>query len=179
MALEKWKKVDSETVHANPWFAYNIDSYLFPDGKEAKYYYAHTFGSVFIVPVAESGKIMMVKQYRYLNDRISIEFPGGGIKKNEDEFYASRKELVEETGFDGDFEKIGIYNPCNGLTNEICHVFIARNLRPSHEFSKDKTEDFELEEYSVAEIEEMIYKNEIYDGMTLAAWSLVRRKLAE
>jgi ADP-ribose pyrophosphatase len=177
MTLEKWKKISTETVHTNPWFSYKIDDYLATDGNEAKYYYAFTYGSVFIIPITEGGKILMVKQYRYLNDRFSFEFPGGGIKENEDEIYASRKELIEETGFDGDFEKVGMYNPCNGLTNEICHVFIARNLHPSHEFTKDSTEEFEVEEYSVAEIEEMIFTNEIYDGMTLASWAMARRKL--
>jgi ADP-ribose pyrophosphatase len=177
MALGKWKKISTEVIHSNPWWTYKIDDYLFPGGKEGKYYYAFTFGSVFIVPLTESGKILMVKQYRYLNDRFSIEFPGGGIKKNEEPFFSARKELIEETGFDGDIKKIGIYNPFNGVTNEICHVFIAKNLKPSNEFVKDDSEEFELGEYSVDEIEDMIYTNEIYDGMTLASWSLVRRKL--
>jgi len=33
-------------------------------------------------------------------------------------------------------------------------------------------------EFTPAEIENMIEDNEIYDGMTLAAWALVRKKLA-
>jgi len=177
MALGKWNKISTEVVHTNPWWTYKIDDYLFSDGKEGKYYYAFTFGSVFIVPVTESGKILMVKQYRYLNDRFSLEFPGGGIKKNEEPVFSARKELIEETGFDGDIKKMGIYNPFNGVTNEICHVFIAKNLKPSNEFIKDDSEEFELGEYSVEEIEDMIYTNEIYDGMTLASWALVRRKL--
>jgi ADP-ribose pyrophosphatase len=163
MALEKWKKISTEVVHTNPWWTYKIDDYIYPDGSGGKYYYAFTYGSVFIVPVTETGKILMVKQYRYLNDRFSIEFPGGGIKKNEEPFFSARKELIEETGFDGDIKKIGIYNPFNGITNEICHVFIARNLKPSNEFVKDDSEEFELCEYSVDEIENLVYTNEIYD----------------
>src|SRR4030095_8885772 len=177
MALSKWNKISTEVVHENPWWTYKIDDYQYEDGRKGKYYYAFTYGSVFIIPVTESGKILMVKQFRYLNDRFSIEFPGGGIKKNEEPLYSARKELIEETGFDGDIKKIGIYNPFNGVTNEICHVYIARNLKQSNEFIKDDSEEFELGEYSVDEIEEMIYSNEIYDGMTLASWSLVRRKL--
>ena len=178
MALKSWKKVSSEVFHTNPFWTYKIDKYSLHDGKEASYYYCFTYGSVFIVPVTDIGKIIMVKQYRYLNDRFSIEFPGGSVKKDEQPSLSAHKELIEETGFEGDFEEIGIYNPCNGLTNEICHVFIARNLKPSMKYKKDEMEDFELLEYTFNEIEEMITANKIYDGMTLAAWSLVRSRIS-
>ena len=177
MALGKWKKISTEVVLTNPWWTYKIDDYYFPNGNKGKYYYAFTYGSVFIVPVTDNGKILMVNQYRYLNDRFSIEFPGGGIKKGEEPLFSARKELIEETGFDGEIEKIGFHNPFNGVTNEICQVYIARNLKPSNEFIKDDSEEFELGEYTADEIEEMILSNEIYDGMSLATWALVRRKL--
>ena len=177
MALRKWKKISTEEPAVNPWWAYRIDDYTFPGGKQGKYYYAFTYGSVFIVPVTDSGKILMVNQYRYLNDRFSIEFPGGGIKEGEEPLFVARKELIEETGFEGNIEKIGVFNPFNGITNEICHVHIARNLKPSSVYKKDDSEEFELCEFSVDEIENMIYSNEIYDGMSLATWALVRRKL--
>jgi len=178
MALKTWKKLTGEIFHTNPFWIYKIDKYALPDGKEANYYYCYTYGSVFIVPVTTEGRIIMLNQYRYLNDRFSIEFPGGSVKKDEKPSYAARKELIEETGYVGELEEIGIYNPCNGLTNEICTVFIAKNLKPSNEFIKDEMEEFEIFEYSVDEIEKMINSNIIYDGMTLAAWSLVRKRLS-
>lgn len=178
MALGKWKKISERIEGENPWWTYKIDDYFFPNGTKGKYYYAFTYGSVFIVPVTDSGKILMVNQYRYLNDRFSIEFPGGGIKKGEEPLFSARKELIEETGFDGDIEKAGFHNPFNGVTNEICHVFIARNLKPSDKYKKDDSEEFELGEYSVDEIEAMIDSNEIYDGMSLATWALVKKRVS-
>jgi ADP-ribose pyrophosphatase len=177
MKLQRWKKLSSETKFINNWWSYKVDKYLFPDGKQGEYHYAFTYGSVFIVPLTSDGKILMVNQYRYLNDRFSIEFPGGGVKKEDNHDYEARKELIEETGFDGKLEKIGLFNPYNGVTNEICKVYIARELKPSNEFIKDNSEEFELRSYTADEIEKMIYDNEIYDGMTLASWALVRKKL--
>lgn len=177
MELKRWKKLSTEIKFTNFWWSYRVDKYLLPDGTEGEYHYAFTNGSAFVIPVNENGKILMVKQYRYLNDRFSIEFPGGGVKKENNHDAEARKELVEETGFDGDMEYAGMYNPYNGVTNEICKVYIARNLKPSSAYKKDDSEEFELLEFLPSEIEKMIENNEIYDGMTLASWSLVKHKI--
>lgn len=177
MGLARWKKISTETKFTNNWWSYKVDKYFFPNGKEGEYHYAFTYGSVFIVPVTNEGKIILVKQYRYLNDRFSIEFPGGGVKKENNHDNEAKKELIEETGLDGDLEFAGMFNPYNGVTNEICKVYIARNLRASNLYNKDESEDFEMYEYTADELENMINNNEIYDGMTLASWSLVRSKL--
>ncbi|MCI0717238.1 MAG: NUDIX hydrolase [Chlorobi bacterium] len=136
MALGRWKKVSSETKFTNKWWSYKVDKYLYPNGSGGEYHYAFTFGSVFIVPVTDKGKILMVKQYRYLNDRLSIEFPGGGVKQKDNYDFEARKELIEETGFDGELKYIGEFNPYNGVTNEMCRVYIAKGLKPSDEIPK-------------------------------------------
>ncbi|MCX7877243.1 MAG: NUDIX hydrolase [Ignavibacteria bacterium] len=175
--LKKWKKVSEKILYRNKWWTYKVDIYEFPEGNQGEYHYAFTHGSVFIIPIAEDGKIIMVKQYRYLNDRLSVEFPGGGVKIPGNEEFEAHKELIEETGYDGELEKIGIFNPYNGVTNEICHVYVARNLHRSEEFIKDDSEEFEILYLSKDEISNMIETNEIYDGMTLAAWSLSQKIL--
>ena len=175
MALKHWKTISSEVKFKNPWWTYLVNKYLVGDGREGEYHICHTAGSAFTVPVLSNGKLLLVNQYRYLNDRESIEFPGGGIKEGLTSEEVSRKELIEECGMDGDFEKIGIFNPYNGVTDEICHVYIARNLKLSAEFAKDDHEEFELVELTVSEMQAKIKSNEIYDGMTLAAWALAEK----
>lgn len=175
MKLGRWKKLATETIFSNNWWSYKVDKYLLPNGREGEYHYAFTFGSVFIVPLDSDGKILMVKQFRYLNDRFSIEFPGGGVKKENNHDFEAKKELIEETGLEGDLKYAAEFNPFNGVTNEICKVYIAGNLRPSNEFKKDDSEEFEILRLEQDEIEEMIETNEIYDGMTLASWALVRK----
>jgi ADP-ribose pyrophosphatase len=172
MSLKPWKKISSEIKFKNPWWTYMYDKCILHNGKEYEYYYVHTSGSSFIIPVKDNGKIILVNQYRYLNDRFSIELPGGGIKEGQTPEQVARKELIEEIGFDADFEKVGFFNPYNGIADEICHVFIARNLRPSNQETKDDSEEFEMLELSPDEIDEKIRTNEIYDGMTMAAWAI-------
>jgi ADP-ribose pyrophosphatase len=179
MELKPWKKISTEIKFKNPWWTYLVEKYELPSGREGTYHSVHTSGSAFIIPVTKGGKLLLVNQYRFLNDRLSIEFPGGGIKEGEEPESIAHKELIEETGFDGELEKIGIFNPYNGVTNEICHVYIARDLKSSNDHAKDDSEEFELIELTVSGVREKINSNEIYDGMTLASWALAEKYLAE
>jgi len=76
--------------------------------------------------------------------------------------------------FRSDFlESVGEFNPYNGVTNEICRVFIARRLQASRA-KPDDTEEFELIRCSPEEVDAMIREQTVWDGMTLAAWTLTR-----
>jgi ADP-ribose pyrophosphatase len=176
MELRPWKKISSEVKFKNPWWTYIVDKYLLPSGREGDYHYVQTGGSVFIIPVFDDGNLLMIKQYRYLNERFSLEFPGGGVKPGENPDEIARKELIEETGYSGELEKVGIFNPFCGVTNEYCHVYIARNLKPSEEEKPDDSEEFLVQKISVNELEELIYTNEIFSGMTMASWALAEEK---
>lgn len=177
MDLKPWKKLSSEIKFENPWWTYIVDKYVLPSGKEGVYHFVHTGGSVFIIPILNDGKLLMIEQYRYLNERFSIEFPGGGVKVGEDPDEAAHKELIEETGYDGELEKVGIFNPFSGVTNEYCHVYIARNLRKSNYRKPDDSEEFKIHEYTIDEVENMISDNEIISGMTMASWALAKIRL--
>lgn len=175
MALKEWKFKSSEIKFSNPWWEYRLDKCYIPNGREYDYHYVHTGGSVMIAPVMDNGNLILVNQYRYLNKRFSIEFPAGGMKIGEEPEPIAHKELIEETGFDGDLQKIGFFNPYNGVTSEFCHVYIARNLVPSKMETKDEQEEFEHLYLNPHVIEEKIIANEIHDGMTMAVWSMVRK----
>lgn len=68
-----------------------------------------------------------------------------------------------------------MFNPYNGVTDEICRIFLARDLR--HVGGEpDVTEEFELVEWSAAEVEQHIVDGSLWDGMTLAAWMIAKGK---
>ena len=128
-----------------------------------------------IIPVTDNGKIIMVNQYRYLCNRESVEFPCGGVKQGMSYEAMAHLELEEETGFSStNLSPVAEFNPYNGVTDEICTVFVARDLVKTASVP-DATEEFELLYYTPDEIDTCIGKKMIWDGMTLAAWMLVRK----
>lgn len=172
---EKWQRLSREEKFKNPWWTYRFEKLVRPNGTQGEYHYLHTqAGCSLIVPVTDSGTILFVKQYRYLFNESFIEFPAGGIESNEDKDQAARRELIEETGHDGQLEYIGNFMPLKGLSDEIAYIFLATDLRPSKEFSPDEEEELELIELTPEQINERIISNSFKDGMTIAAWSLVK-----
>ena len=149
-----------------------------PNGKRGKYYFVSTGGSSMVIPVTNDNKIILTKQYRYLVDMESVEFPAGGVKEGQTHEDAARAELEEETGYKaGKLEYVGEFVPMNGVTDEISKVYIARNLIKG-EVNREETEDgMELLEIIPEEMERMIKENIIKDGMTLASWQLANNKI--
>lgn len=170
--LTQLEQRSSEIILENPYWQYRKDSYTYPNGKEGEYYYVHTPGSVFVIPLAENGNFILIRQYRYLNRREGLEFIGGGIKKGQSVEEAARAELLEEAGITSrELLRIGEFNPFNGVTDELCQVFVARGLSFSDP-KPDETEQFEYEEVSELEFRQMIAEGKIWDGMTLATFAL-------
>jgi ADP-ribose pyrophosphatase len=176
--MKPYRPISKTVVFRNRWWKYCLDQVELPSGKPGEYHYVLTNGSSMVVPVANDGKILLVRQYRYTGNRESIEFPCGGLKDGATYEEAAKDELVEETGFlPGEIVPVGSFNPCNGLLDEICRVYIARNLsyvgaRP------DETESFELLRLAMDEVDAWVRDGTIWDGMTLAAWALAKPKLA-
>lgn len=170
--IRELHQLSTETLHSNPYFELRQDAYTLPDGSTGTYYYVHTSGSVIVVPRMADGRIVLVQQYRYLNRRPSLEFPGGGIRPGTSPEQAARAELQEEAGLSPlHLKPLGTINPCKGLTDELCTVFLAEGLAdvPS---SPDHSEEFELLSLTAGEVDDAIRRGDIWDGMTLSAWML-------
>ena len=172
--FEPWKTILSEAMFSTPWMSVYHNMFELPNGKKGNYYYVHTNGSSLIVPITDSGKILMIRQYRYLFDEVSIEIPCGGIKDGQNEAETARSELIEETGYNcKSLKRVGKFVPYNGISDEVCHVFIATGLYFVGE-KPDDTEQIETFEADIEEIDRMIQKGKITDGMSIAGWTLAK-----
>jgi ADP-ribose pyrophosphatase len=178
MPMRVWKKLSEETLFKNNWWTYKRDMYELPSGKVGEYNYVHIGGSAMTVPIMQDGKVLLVNQYRYLNERESLEFPCGAVKEGMSHDETAWHELTEETGYSSNrWFLAGEFNPYNGVTNEICKVYIARELQHVGG-TPDETEEFELVALPADEIDEKIRSGEIWDGMTIAAWCIVKAKVS-
>jgi ADP-ribose pyrophosphatase len=177
MPLPRWTKLTERTVYRNPWWVYRLDTYRLPSGKEGEYNYVHTNGSSMVIPVMADGRVLMVNQYRYLAEKESLEFPCGSVNDGSTYDETAWHELAEETGYSSNrFFLAGEFNPYNGVTDEMCHVYIARELYPVAS-SPDDTEEFELVPLAAPDIDAKIRSGEIWDGMSIAAWAIVKSRV--
>jgi len=174
MALGVWRRLRSSVASKNPWWTYMLDHVELPSGKRGEYHYVHTNGSSMVIPILPDGRLLLVNQYRYLGSRESLEFPCGSVKDGSSHDRTAWEELAEETGYSGGTLLLaGEFNPYNGVTDEMCRVYIARDLSFVGE-APEETEEFELVTLRPEELEARIRSGEVWDGMTIAAWAIGR-----
>lgn len=90
--------MDVQTVFETPWFAIrSLRSDSCADGKP--YYRFDMPDGVVILPVTRQGHIVLIRQFRPAQGRITTELPAGMVEKGEDPVEAGLRELYEETGY--------------------------------------------------------------------------------
>lgn len=172
MKLKRWTQKSSKTVMRNSFWAYNVDEFSIENSVDGEYHYVHTPGSTMVIPQTAEGHFLLVRQYRYLNQRESWEFPCGGVKPGLPSILNALKELREETGFSaGKISYLGFFSPFTGAADELCMVYRAQHLIYLP-LTPDETEDFEVKEFPGSEIRAMIKNNIIWDGLSLSAFAL-------
>jgi ADP-ribose pyrophosphatase len=177
MSLSRWKKISESVLFRNSWWTYKRDMFSLPSGKPGEYHYVHTNGSSMVIPVLDDGTILMVNQYRYLAERESMEFPCGSVEDGSSYDQTASHELAQETGYSAKkISMVGEFNPYNGVTDEMCRIYIAKELQFVGGVPDD-TEEFELVSLTPGQIDDNIRTGVIWDGMSVAAWCISRAKV--
>ena len=171
MSKEKfWKVRETKKGFEGKWIHINIDQVELPDKSiiefEAIEFQRHGTG---VVGENSEGNIILVKNYRYINDYESWEVPAGTIPPGMDPAECVLEELKEEAGCTAamkDIVHIGNYYPSIGSGSQIFHCYYAKNVvQTSNEL--DKNEILEAKWFTKNEIKKMILDGTMKDGFTL------------
>ncbi len=165
-----WKITSSKKGFEGKWIHVNLDDIQLPDGSkilfEAIEFQRHGAG---VVAENDKGQVVLVKNYRYINDCYSWEIPAGTIPPGMEPADCIIEELNEEAGCYAtkeDLRYIGKYYPSIGSSNQEFHCFLARNVTKVTD-EIDTNEIIETAWFSRSELKEMIQNGEISDGFTL------------
>lgn len=159
--------LDTRTLHEYEHIQFLAKTVRLANGKIISKALIDHPGSVGIVPIADDGRVILIRQFRQaINDYI-LEIPAGTRLPDEDPRLCAERELQEEAGyFPGKLEAIGGFYLAPGHSNEYMHLFLARDLRPSR-LKMDEDEIIETVPLGLDEALRMISTNEIRDGKTI------------
>ncbi|MCK5111906.1 MAG: NUDIX hydrolase [Thermoplasmatales archaeon] len=168
-----WKTLVSKKKADFPLFKVFEDVVELPNGLKLDYYWVEKIPVVVVLPVI-SDKIVLVKQYRYPIKSISLELPAGHMKPNETPEECALRELKEETGFIAKkIEKLLSYHPSTEYSNQIYHMFIAKDLKDG-ETDRERYEIIDVEVMKTESVIEKIMDGTITDGRTIIAVLLAK-----
>jgi len=174
---ERPKTISEKTICKNAHFVCKEDVYQIADGHETVYHYVVRSGTVVVIPTLPDGRIVMTRQYRYLQNKESIEFPSGSLRGEETASDAATRELKEETGYTVDeLIKIGEVEPSNGCMRNPTHIYLSF-VSEQGEQQLDETELIEVVYRRPDEVDQMVERNDIWDSLTISAWAMARPRI--
>ena len=72
--------LSSRLVYEGRIFDVTVDRVALPHGREADLEVVRHDGSVVLLPIADDGRLLLVRQYRYAADRFLWELPAGSLR---------------------------------------------------------------------------------------------------
>jgi len=170
-----WKKQASRYVGHYPVFNLRQDVCISPrTGKEHTIYVFETRDWINIIPLTPDQQVVMVRQYRFGSEQMTLETPGGLVDHADPSIiHAARREMLEETGYDSDeFISLGAVRPNPALQNNTSHSFLALNVQCVREQNLDAGEDIQVELVPLQEIPRLILNGTIDHSIVLNAFYL-------
>ena len=169
----------SRIAWSSPWYEVRQDEIILPDGRPGVYNVVQHEGAVWIIPVTDSGEIVLLYHYRYTVDDWCWEIPAGGLIEGLSFEQTALEEIREEIGGQArEIEYTGHFYTSNGISNEVAHVFIASGITLG-QTAHEPAEVMELHLKPIEEVLRMARANEISDGPSALALLLNESRLRE
>ena len=130
-----------------------------------------------VIPITDDGKLVLVRQYRFvLNGRL-LEFPAGTVEVEEGPEATVKREIEEETGYRAHrWEHLGDFPLAPGYSDEIIYTYLAQDLEKLKDPpAQDEDEDIEVVLMTPEELEAAIMAGEPVDAKTIAGFVLAKR----
>jgi len=173
----KAKRINREEVYKGKVFTVAEDTIQFQNGKQTKWDVLLHDGAAAVVPINHKGNIILVEQYRCVEDGEILEIPAGKLDKGEDPFTCAARELEEETGYKAtNITPVGSIYSAVGFSDEIIHIYLATELKKG-QMNLDEDEYLNVKEFTLDCVINKILNGEIKDSKTIAAVFMVKEMI--
>ncbi|WP_199136947.1 NUDIX hydrolase [Pedobacter sp. ASV12] len=171
MEILKWQKLASKYLVREKWATLRVDTCKLPNGTVKDDYYVLEYPNwVNAIALTKENKIIMVRQYRFAAEIVSLEIPGGVIDDGEDPETAIKRELLEETGYSFETcELIATLYPNPATSTNRTFTYLLTGGTKTHEQHLDEHEILNVEEYTIEEVKQLLADNKIDQALHAAA----------
>ena len=153
------------------------DRVRWPDGQEADFRVVQGPSAVFVVPFAQGGSTVLVRQWRHTWEATSWEVPAGTLEPGEEPLACAQRELREEAGLvAGEWTSLGATRGSAVLTGQQ-HLFLARGLRRVQRTPEPYERDMILREVPFRTALDAALQGEIAHAASISALARAARVL--
>src|SRR4051812_20846554 len=118
-------------VYKGRVFSVEVERRRFPNGQEHEVAIVRHPPSVVLVPIADDGRVILIRQYRASVGREMWEIPAGSVDEGETPDQAAARECEEEIGLaPGRIERVRGLFPTPGFCDEELIFYRVSGLRP-------------------------------------------------
>jgi ADP-ribose pyrophosphatase len=130
-------------------------------------------GASAVVALTDSGKVVLVRQYRTALDHVTVELPAGKLDGPEDPLLCAKRELKEETGFVAErWTYMTTIATSAGFSDELIHIYLANNLKLEGA-NPDEDEFVNVDFVSLDECVRAVMTGRIEDAKTIVGILMV------
>lgn len=164
-----------ERVFDGKVFAVDRDRVRIPNGREVNLDVIRHRKSVVLLPVPETGRIILVRQYRYAVNEWLWELPAGSVDEGESPEQAAARECHEEINkVPGTVVRLGALFPTPGYCDEEMVFFRLSDLQePTGAATLDEDEDIEVKVFDLRDARDMARSGEISDMKTIVGLGMI------
>ena len=169
--IKKWRVLSSEYMVKRPWLTARRESVELPDGTIHPEYYVLEYPTwVNVIARTSDGNYILVEQYRHGIGEVSIELCAGCVEPDENPVDGARRELLEETGFEGgEWTLLAKLAPNSSTSSNWCYCFLAEGVVRVNDCQHlDETEDIAVKMVDRDELYRLLSSGAIKQAMMAA-----------
>ena len=169
--VSRWQRLNEKVIAATRIFELIGVRFRHPVRKtEGDFVVIKAPDWVNIIAITSDQRMVLVKQFRFGIDDVSLEIPGGMVELGEDPISTALRELEEETGYVGtDAKLLGVVHPNPAIQSNRCHMIFVRDVKRSSELSWDDDEELEVLTEPVERVYELAAAGKITHSLVLDA----------
>ena len=172
------KMISTENVFDGVLLHVKKDVVELPNGHQAPREWIKHPGASAVIPLLPDGNIILVKQFRYPINQVTLEIPAGKLdSEGEDPLVCAERELSEETGYTaGKIWKLAKIATTVGFSNEWIHIYAAKDLKSGKQHP-DEDEFINYLKVPLQEAIKMVDEGKIFDSKSVIAIMLLAKEV--
>ncbi len=159
---QDWQELSREEAFRK--YSRKIEKVIFklPNGKETDFYIKKEGPTASVLALTPDNQVIIAKQFRPGPKKVLMELPGGFVDPNEEPEVTMKRELLEETGYEGDVKFI---TTCldDAYSTMVRYCFVATNCKKVKEIENGEDEFTELVLVPLEEFKNVLRSGQMTD----------------